>query len=321
MSRRARALAPPSALGALLAAAPGLLGQTPAALSAACALRGGAPALCAAAAVTVEALASHVGVAAGLGSEVSGTASNLGQRLGTSPRIGLAARLGVVRAGMPDLTDAAGLRERTFTLPVAHLDATLGLFDGFRIMPTVGGFLALDVFGRAGFVLLPGGAGFSGRASTYTLGARLGIFRESFTLPGVSVSLSRRFSGDVGLGDPAAGYAATLTVDPAVTSLRATVGKDLFAVEVLAGFGVDDQSADAAWTVGDGGGGAVSGSGSIDGTRRLYFVGVSRSFDIVFFLSLEAGVARGAAPTAAYTGDYDPSGSTLFVSAAFRLTI
>lgn len=298
-----------------------LRAQTPAAISAPCISGGGDAAVCSATAVAAQALLGHLGVASGLGSEVAGTASNLGQRLGTTPRLAFAARLGVVRLGLPDLSDASGLGETAFSVPTAHVDATVGLFDGFRIMPTVGGFLAVDLFGRASIAFLPSSEGFESRASALSMGARIGLFRESFTLPGVSVSVSRRLAGETTMGDASGGGAGQVVVDPAVTSVRATIGKDLFAFEALAGFGWDDYSGDATYSVTDGLGGVFNGAASLEASRRLYFVGASRSFSIVFLLSVEAGLAQGFDPVASYAGSFDPTKSSFFVSAAFRLTI
>ena len=297
-------------------------GQTPSALADACETAGGRSVMCTATAVAARALLGDLGAVLGLGSEVPGTASNLGQRLGTTPRVALSLRAGGLWARLPDLRDASGLGEASFLMPTVHTGVTLGLFDGFRLMPTVGGFLSLDVFAQLSFVFLPESEGFEDATSAYSVGARVGILREGFTLPGVSVSVSRRFGGSAALGDTSAGDPAQLSVDPSVTSLRMTVGKDLFAVEVLAGFGWDDYSADATWGVSDGVGGVVTGAGSIDASRRLYFVSAARSFSIVFSLSVEGGIARGFDPVAGYTGAaFDPTEGSLFGSFAFRLTI
>jgi hypothetical protein len=271
--------------------------------------------------VAARSLVGHLAIASGLGSEVAGTASNLGRRVSGKPRVAVSARLGTVRAGLPDLADPSALREVSFFVPTVHADVALGLFDGFRIMPTVGGFLSLDVFGQASLALLPGDVGFNGRATGLGIGARVGIFRESFTLPGVSVSVSRRYPGSPTLGSVADGDPAQLGVDAAVTSFRATVGKDLFAVEVLAGVGWDDASADAAFAVSTGLGGPATGVGRIDASRRLYFLGAATSFNLVFSLSAEAGLASGFDPVSGYTGAFDPTGASFFGSLALRLTI
>ena len=294
--------------------------QSPAALSSDCITAGGDTAVCAAAAVASRALLGHIGIGAGAGSEVTGTASNLGRRAGGPPRFAFSLRAGGVRARLPDVSDASGLGEASLFIPTIQASATAGLFDGFRLMPTVGGFLSVDAFSQVAFVLLPSDEGFDDRATAYSVGLRLGVFRESFTLPGVSVSLARRFVGDVALGstsDP-----ARVGLDPSITSLRATLGKDLFAFEVLAGFGWEDYSGDVTYTVTDGGTGTVSGGGGIDASRRLYFVSVARTFSLIFTFSAEGGIARGFDSVPGYNSpDFDPTDGTFFGSLSFRLTI
>ncbi len=171
-------------------------------------------------------------------------------------------------------------------------------------------------------MLLPDDVGFADDARAFSIGARVGLLRESFTLPGVSVSVARRFLGEVALGDAASGEAAEVRVDPGVTSVRATVGKNVLGAEVLAGVGWDDHGGDVTFGVRDGLGAVVRGSAPVEGTRRSWFVGGSMSFGIVLSLSLEAGLAEGFDPFAAYAGAaFDPSGSSFFGSLGLRLTI
>jgi hypothetical protein len=312
------------AAGAVAAGfAPDLRAQSADEWAETCADAGGDSALCGATAVAARAILGDLALAAGQGSEVAGTASNLGQRLGTTPRIAFGARVGTVRTAVPDVFTGSGLGESSFLLTSVSVDVAAGLFDGFRVMPTVGGFLALDVYGRLGLVLTSAEEGFSGQNTTYSFGARIGIVRESFTLPGVSLSISRRFVGDVTFGGrPIVGDPARIWLGPSTTSLRATVGKDLFAVEVLAGVGWDDLSAAASYEIrsASGPGYTVQGT-NLDAKRRIYFASASRSFNVVFTLSLEAGVARGFDPVPRHVGSFDPERSSLFGSVALRLTI
>lgn len=290
--------------------------QTPRDLADACEANSGDPARCVAASVFARSLVGHVGLAGGLGSPVPGTASVLGQRVG-GVRLALSARAAALRAGSPDLSDPFGLAEASFTIPVVDVGVVVGLFDGFRLLPTVGGFLSVDLFGSADFVFLPQSEGFAGTTRSYSIGGRVGLFRESFTLPGVSVSAARRFIGDVGLH--VAAPVTSVTVDPSVTSFRATVGKDLFAFEVMAGVGWDEYSSDASVDFGGFGGGAAS--GPLDASRRLYFVSLARSYNIVLNLSVEGGWAQGFDPVAGYNGvAYDPTSGTPFGSVALRFT-
>jgi len=295
--------------------------QTPERLRDRCLTAGGAADVCAATGVAARALAGDVGIAAGLGSEISGTASNLGERLGEAPRWSIGARGGVVRGSVPDLRSPSAAGEASYDAWTVQAEVGAGLFDGFRLRPGAGGFLALDVFGRAGFVLLAADEGFEGSVTAMTVGARIGILRESFSLPGVSLSASRRWIGDVILSDTVTGP-VRLAVDPAVTSIRATVGKDLFAWELMAGFGWDDYGATAGFLVPNGSGGFQEGSGRIDEARTLWFVGASRTFGIVFSLALEGGLASGFAPVSGFDDPaYDPTRSTFFASAGLRLIV
>jgi hypothetical protein len=294
-------------------------GSTPDAAATACVGAGGQAALCGAAAAAGLAAQGHMALLAGLGSEIGGTATTLGTRVQGGPRLTFSGRLAAVDASLPDLSDPAGAGERGGFVPAVHAEMALGLFEGLRLMPTVGGFLSLDAFGRAAFLLLPESQGYSGGATAISAGIRVGVFREGFTIPGVSASISRRFIGSVDVG--ATADPASVSLDPGVTSIRATVGKDLFAVEWLAGFGWDDFGGDVVLRAADGVGGTASAAGSIDASRRLWFASASMTFSIVLNLALEAGWAEGFDPIAAYSGAYDPTSGALFGAVSARLIL
>lgn len=320
MRRVARVAGCALALSAWLSA--GLAAQAADTLAAGCAAAGGDAATCAAAAVSARAVVGHVGLLAGQGSEIPGEGSTLGRRLGGMPRVAAWIRGGVQPVGVPDPSDPNGSEDASAWTPSLQAGLGLGLFDGFRLLPTVGGFLSLDVFGHASFDFLSDGSGFDGSVRVITVGGRVGILRESFTLPGVSVSASRRFSGDVRLGDSAGGDPLEVLVDPAVTSIRATVSKDLFAFGVLAGMGWDLYSADTQLRVTDGATGVVPVNGSLDGTRRLYFGSVSRQLGILAWLTIEGGWAQGYDPVAGYLGTgHDPEEGALFGSVTLLLKL
>src|SRR5207253_5684532 len=86
-------------------------------------------------------------------------------------------------------------------VPSGNLDASFGVFTGFGLLPTVGGFLSLDLLGSAGILPAPTSKGFSGSARSYAGGARLGILRESFTAPGISGSVMYRRIEHITYGD------------------------------------------------------------------------------------------------------------------------
>ena len=278
--------------------------------------------MCAAAAVAARAVVAGVGSMAGPGAEIPGEGSTLGRRLGGMPRIAAWARGGVQQFGVPDPGDPNGSVEASSLTPHVQAGLGFGVFDGFRLLPTVGGFLSVDVMGHASFLFLSDASGFEGRVDVLTFGARLGILQESFTLPGVSVSVARRLSGDVRMGDSGSGDPVELMLDPAVTSVRVTASKDLFAFGVLAGLGWDDFSSDVSLLVSDGLAGVVASSGALDGRRRVYFGSVTKQLGVLAWLTVEGGWAGGFDPVSGYVGTgYDPGSRSLFGSVTLLLKL
>ncbi|HSG08483.1 MAG TPA: hypothetical protein VLA36_09000 [Longimicrobiales bacterium] len=285
----------------------------------------GAPVLrCTELAVAARSLQGDAGLLAGLGSEVSGSAGTLGRRLGITPRVSVGARAAFAHLALPDLADPGTepSREASFVVPAVHGGVAVGLFDGFSVLPTVGGLLSLDLVGQANVTFLPTGEGFDGRTAGFSVGARVGILRESFTLPGVSVSIARRSLGTVRFGDAAGPGGGAVEVDPTVTSIRATVGKDLLSVGVLLGMGWDRYGGSASVRAGLEDGAVVQASStSFENRRTLVFGGASMNF-LVLQLSAEAGLARGFGAVNGYRGTpFDAARSTAYGSLAFRLTL
>ncbi len=289
-----------------------------------CVTAGGSQGACMEAAVAAGAIQGHAGLLAGLGSEVAGSASTLGRRMPGTPRLSFTLRTGFSHVGMPDLMDPSGppSRKAGFVIPVLQTGVAVGLFDGFSPIPTVGGVLSLDLIGNASFLFLPSGEGFAGRVEAYTFGARVGLLRESFTLPGMSVSVSRRDVGKIELNPSAAAGAPSVTVDPLITSVRWTVGKDLVGVGILGGVGWDWYRGSADLQLTEAGVGPVEASvGNLRRRRTLLFGGASMNFLIVQ-LSAELGWAKGFGPVPGYeSAPFNPKAGTFFGSVAFRLTL
>jgi hypothetical protein len=299
---------------------PRLGAQTPDDLVSACRGAGGGLAHCSAAAVGSQALQGQVALLAGLGSEIGGTSTTLATRIGGGPRLTVGARLGVAPLSLPDPTDETALGEAGSITPAVHVDGALGLFDGFRLMPTVGGFLSVDIFGRAAFPRLLRSDGFDGDATSLTGGVRVGLLREGFTVPGVSVSVSRRWVGSASFGSPGTDPVA-FEVDPSVTSFRATVGKDVFAVEWLAGVGRDDVSGRATAYVSNGAAGTSTSSADLASSRWIYFGGAAMTWGVILNVGVEAGWAEGFDPVLAYTGRSSAMEGTPFGSLSLRLVL
>jgi len=287
---------------------------------------GGSPELlvpCQSAVLAAQAVRGGVVLAHGAGTHLSGASSTIGRRLGSSPRVSVGLRFRMTRFEMPDIlgeptgtVDQNAVNEYTTEASLA-----VGIFDGFSLMPTVGGILSLDLLASGSLTFLGESDGFLGNKSAVSLGGRLGIFRESFSLPGVTVSATRSYGQRV---DWSSGGSGTqIDTDVSTTSVRAIIGKDFFTMAVLAGMGWDWNEGEMGVRVPDPTIIAGLGIGRMDDltTRRtIYFAGVSIT-RLVFQFSLEAGWAGGYDGLPGYSGAYDPASVTPFVSVAGRLTI
>lgn len=150
---------------------------------------------CELATYAVDALQARLGIAQIGGNPVPGTASPFGEKIGPLPRFGAAARLTLAGVELPPI-QSSDPDETPSAVPVSlNADAGIGVFSGMPLAPTVGGFLAVDLLASAGVSFLKDSEGFDGgRPGSVAVGARLGITRESFTAPGISISaMYRRF--------------------------------------------------------------------------------------------------------------------------------
>jgi len=283
--------------------------------------------LCHQAGLALDAARGGLATAAAAGSEISGSASTLGYRLRSRPRFALSARAGGARFSMVDLQDGNALRNageaEGLFVPSLVLAGTVGVFSGFSPAPTVGGVLALDVTGSTHWIFAPGGRGFQEGLPGWGLGVRMGILRESFTLPGVSLSLTRRWMGSTAVGSVAKGDPAEAAFDLTVTSVRGVVGKDILGFGLLAGLGWERNSGEGAIRarVSPTGPEGVASASDLVSTRVVYFGGVSRTY-LILQLSGEAGWSRSLSrglPLEPGGGKY-PSSTAYFASVALRLT-
>jgi len=272
----------------------------------------------------VEILQPRVGMAMTGGNPVQGTASTLGLRLGALPRIGLGLRATAVRTELPPIAEVGASQELNFFLPALAADASVGLFSGFSLAPTVGGVGALDLLGSVALVPVPEGEGFADASpSSWSVGARLGILNESFTVPGLSVSGSYRRVGDMVYGDPAfadedAYFAFT---DASVLSLRAAVGKRLLMLGATAGVGWDRSSASVDMRVSNPGGGIEQLQNEDLQTDRLtYFGNLSMTF-VILHLVAEAGWQEGGESFAGALSPELLEQGSLYGGLSIRLTL
>lgn len=251
---------------------------------------------------------------AAAGSPVPATASTLGLRMPGRPRLAFAARRTRGSADLPVLAGAGSSTSVTaWTGAVAA-----GLSDGFSPWPTVGGLLSVDLLATASLLQLPSADGFRTRSpASWAVGARVGILRESFTLPGVSVSAMYRRTGRTTFGDIGLETRAFhVRIDRVDTwSARLTAGKRVGPVGLTGGAGWDHHASRGRFRV-----------PSADGTpvefrfrdheagRRSFFVGASWT-RLVFNFSGELGWQ----PAAASDGPAAGAGGG-FLGLAVRLT-
>lgn len=286
--------------------------QSPESYAAACGIAGGSTAVCMDGAVSGRAMMGAIGLAAAGGNSVPGTATTLGSRVGGGPRISPFLSIGRSGGGTP----AATAGDLSSGVTSVRGGVALGLFDGLRLMPTVGGFLSVDVIATGSVEMLPDAVASSGASRSFGAGVRVGILREGFSVPGISISIARRYSRESIQASPPSAQA--VTVDPKTSSVRATIGKDAGGVELLAGWGWDSYSGDVSIPQALGTGDFT---GAVDGSRTLYFAGASMTFSIVLSLSVEAGWAAGFDPVTGYTGSFDPAAGSAFGSVAARLIL
>jgi hypothetical protein len=284
-------------------------------LQSACTAGAASAAACLDGVVSVEALVGGLGTALSLGSEFPGSASTLGRRYGATPRVATSLRLGIADVRYPAI-GGAGTGASSW-IPSLEGAVAVGVFDGFRPRATVGGVLAIDLMATAGMAFLPDGGGFGGAQGGFGYGIRLGLVRESFSLPGLTLSVVRRHGGGAEWNGVGGGLPDAVRLDGLTnTSVRASIGREFRALGIQAGMGWDAASADGAFTP------VGSSTFSFDGyeaDRRLFFGGVTATWLVVQFHGELAYAGGGAAAPEGGGTDFDPSAGSLMGALAFRL--
>jgi hypothetical protein len=186
----------------------------------------GARERCIAVAQGVESAQPQLGILIASGNPVIGTASTGGMRLGLIPRVSASVKLNAVFFEIPDilaeeagagiqaLNDAVGI-----PAPALSGDVSIGLFSGLSIAPTIGGIGSVALLGSATWLPFSAfdveGFGEDSQDLAYGVGARIGLLNESFTVPGVSLSIMYRNLDEVAFGNVCeAGIAPVLFTDP-----------------------------------------------------------------------------------------------------------
>lgn len=270
-------------------------------------------------AVATQALRAGVGFVDAGGTDVPGSSSTLGKKLGSMPRVSASVRTTLGRLKSPRVTgrSRSDVDDQTLWVPTIQGSIVVSILDGFSVVPSVGGLFSLDLLATASYLRLP--SEFGDNAGTVGVGARLGLLRESFTAPGVSVSVVHRGFGEATYGDRTRDN-AEITFDLSTTSVRAIIGKDLPFIGFFAGVGWDWHRGDMSLRTTAPGGAISTATDDFTDRRTVYFGGTSWSF-LVLQGSIEAGWSSGFGDLPGRTGDFGASSNPLFVSAALRVTL
>ena len=312
---------------------------------------------CASVAQAVDAAQPQLGILMAGGNPTLGTASTGGVRLGLLPRVSAGARVNVVFARLPDIRDESSATgapaPEKFSVPAPAVGAnvSLGVFPGVSLAPMVGGFGAIDLLGSATVlpVSLAGVEGLEKNPISWGAGARVGLLRESFITPGISVSVMYRRMGDVKFGDVCEGdelpgtagqHSRTCTgggdfgeVDFGLSnvSARGAISKRLLGFGLTAGVGYDrfDTGASFAFR-------APASPLDVAGTRTIYrFDDIAVDNDrwsafldgsftlLIGSIVAEAGWMQGQEPITGFPSqsDFDPKQGTFFGSIGARLSL
>lgn len=268
----------------------------------------------------VDILPARVTMITAAGNPVPGTASTLGIRLGTFPRFSVAGRATFGWIALPEITRPGG-EDIDFIGRSANADVSIGLYSGMSPFATVGGVGAIDLLGSVGIAQLSDDGPANGDSPiTWAAGARIGITRESFTFPGISLSAMYRNLGELTYGDTRlAEHDAFVHLDElSVWSVRATVGKRITLFGLTGGIGWDRYSAEALIRLRGENGGAVE-LRDDDYANHRWNIFANGVWTLLFIsATLEAGWQSGGETPPAATSDA-VGGGALFGSFAIRL--
>jgi hypothetical protein len=314
---------------------------------------------CVAVAEAVNAAQPQLGMLMAGGNPILGTAGAGGVRLGFLPRVSAGARVNLVLARLPDIREAR-MRDgevvpEQFRIPAPAVGANVavGLTRGASLAPMVGGFGAVDLLGSVTLMPLDllGVTDAGGNPVSWGAGARVGLLRETFVTPGVSVSMMYRRMGEVRIGDVCRGAAEQQ--DPTHPdrrlcpgdgdfgevafgldnwSGRAAVSKRLLGFGLTGGLGWDrfTTGADLAFRTPAAPSQGIVGAEVIhrlddvrvSNTRLSAFVNAGFTL-LVGSIVAEVGVMQGGPPVPGFpaTADFDPRAGTVFGSLGARLSL
>jgi hypothetical protein len=319
--------------------------------------------------LAAQAAASTQGRLAALavgGNPTPGAAAASGLRLGVLPRTTVSLRAAMVAGQTPDLraariepTDAVRFGERSLVLPALTASAAVELTRGYSVAPTLGGIGSLDLLADASWLPLHAAADDfqdGSAAVAWGAGVRVGLLRESFGVPGASLSVLHHRMGIVEYGSVCPGgvgttsrSAAGLEVEEGVCtsaepsgiaaystdlrswSARGVVAKHFGGLGLAAGVGYDRTSGTVGLAARPAPGGfgtpdlsyARVGGAHLRQGRWSGFVDGSWSI-LVSTIAVEAGWLTGSDPVEGYpreSSDFDPGDGSFFGSVGLRVAL
>ncbi len=273
---------------------------------------------CADGALAALGLQHGYGLLAAAAGPIPASPSTAGNRLQGSPRWIFDAGVSWTSFNRPDLTDGQR-RDRRSLQGAPRLTVAAGLFEGLSPGPTVGGVGAIDLVAEARLLPVTAMDGLSGRVASWGAGARIGVVRESFSLPGVTLSVMHRRTGTLRYGDPDAD-GVQARVAPNVTSLRTVVGKDLWEIGVSGGVQRDRIRGDGAVRVMDEGTEQRSGAVSLPADRTTWFLAFNRTWVVTQFAA-ELGWSPGPDPVGGMGGSGEFTGPASALTGTFTFRV
>lgn len=290
-------------------------GQSVTELSSACAAAGGSTAACDVASSATAWLTSGAGLLSSAVTAGPDLHRTVGRRTADGPpRTGFDLRVAMAPLAHPSLpASGTGVVDRNQL--ALGVGAVIGLYEGLQPYPAFGGVFSLDALLGYSWLFLPESEGYEGRSDIQTFGVRIGLLRESFSAPGIAITVLRS------LGDPVIYSGAAeqvVNVDPSTTTLRLAIGKDLLGVGVHAAIGQDRMSSNVRMGVPTDGGQILIFDGEYDTTRTVAQAGASLNF-LVIRAQADVGWGFGGAGPA-HPG-LDADGGSLFGSLSVRLIL
>ena len=278
------------------------------------------PHACVDATLAARNLITDTGFLLSLGSAAPGSWGPLRRN---TPRFDVSLRIAGLRAHIPVVTHepAVGQARGDFVLKTIQGNLVAGLFEGFQVKPTVGGLLSLDLLAQGHFLFLPKELGLDSKMGAFSLGIRLGLVRETFTLPGIAVSVSRRFIAPLTLDWRSARYSTDLVIKPSISSIRLTIGKSISSLGLMAGAGLDSHNSEVTLMVLPQDSGPTEFNAPLTIRSPVLFSGASLSL-LILQLSTEIGWAFGPSMLEGHAlGPIDLNQGSGFLSLAARLSV